>query len=81
MPKPDKALRQVSEGAHSEPSHPDIATPSTPLEMIETIEEQANPIAPALPLEGQLDEPLPTITAGPPGLQEENQPTTSTKSG
>ena len=55
--------------------------PSTPLEMTEMIEEQANPIAPALPLEGQLEEPLPTITEDPPGLKEENQPMTTTRSG
>ena len=71
----------MSEGAHSEPSQPDIPMPSTPLEMTEMIEEQANPIAPALPLEGQLEEPLPTITEDPPELKEENQPMTTTRSG
>ena len=59
-------------------SQPKIPTPSTPWEMTEMVEEQANPIAPVLPLEGQLDEPLPMSTAVPPGLQEENQPMTTT---
>ena len=68
----------MSEGAHSESSKPDIPMPSTPLATIAMIEEQANPIALALPLEVQLEEPLPTITADPPGLRDKNQSTTTT---
>ena len=78
LAKPDKTLWLVSEGPHSEPSQPDIPMPSTPLDMIEMIKEQANPTAPAPPLEWQLEESLQTITADPPGLQEQNQPVTTT---
>ena len=78
LAKPNKTLQQVSEGAHSETSQPDIPMPPTPLETREMIEEQANPIALALPLETQPEEPLPTITEDPPGLQEEDQPVTTT---
>ena len=80
LAKPDKTLQQVSEGAHSEPSQPDIPIPPTPLEMTEMIEEQANPNNSGT-LIRSTTRGTTTITADSPGLQEENQPLTTIQSG
>ena len=81
MARPDKATRQVSEGAQNEPNPANTSTPLTQSETNEAIEEQANPRVLNQPQQQPLEELLPPVPIVPPALPEENQPTTTTRSG
>ena len=81
MARPDKASRQVSEGAQNEPNQAQTSVPPTQSEINEMIEEQANPRIFDPPQQELQEELLPSVPDIPPALPEENQPTTMTRSG
>ena len=81
MARPDKASRQVSERAQNEPSLTQTSIPPTQLEINKTIEEQANPRVLNPPQQQPQEELLPSVPIVSPALPEENQLTTTTRSG
>ena len=81
MARPDKPTRQVSEGAQNEPNPVNTSTPLSQLDTNEAIEEQANPRVLNQPQQPPLEELLPLVPVIPPALPEENQLTTTTRSG
>ena len=81
MARPDKATRQVSEGAQNEPNPANTSTPLNQLDTNEAIEEQSNPQVLSHPQQQPLEELLPLVPVIPPALPEKNQPTTTTRSG
>ena len=81
LASPDKASKQVSEGAQNKPSNTQTSIPPTQLEINETIEEQANPRVFDPPQQQPQEQLLPLLPVVPPVLQEENQPTTTRRSG
>ena len=81
MARPDKATRQVSEGAQNESIPANTSTPLTQLNTNEGIEEQANPRVHDQPQQQPLEELLPLVPVVPPALPEDNQPTTTMRSG
>ena len=81
LASPDKALKQVSEGAQNKPSSTQTSIPPTQLEINETIEEQANPRVVDPPQQQPQEQLLQLVPVVPPVLQEENQPTTRRRSG
>ena len=81
LARPDKASKQVSEGAQSEPCNAQTSIPLTQSEINETIEEQGNPRVLDPPQQQPQEELLALVPIVPPVLPEENQPTTTTRSG
>ena len=81
MTRPDKAMRQVSEGAQNEPNTAHMSIALTQSDINETIEEQANPWVLNPPQQQPQEELLPLVPVIPPALPEENQLTTTTRSG
>ena len=81
MARPDKASKQVSNGAQNEPSLTQISSPLTQSEINKMIEEQTNPWVLDPPQQQPQEELLPLVPVIPPALPEENQPTMTTQSG